>query len=215
MNIRQLGATATLLAVALTATACGPDDTPSTTGTKTTQAAPPPAASSAASAGTAAPKSAGASPAASAFAFAGEAVSPAEEAAFEKASMDVKGCTEYYRTRSVLVVNSTAPGQINGAKKKVTCSPYGRQLDIGPETAFKVAANASIIVFAKSISREYPRYEAKKVAFAEFARANKLCHDFPEPDGRPAGLECGAIFIYTTDASGVITSMHETWEIVD
>ncbi|GLW67797.1 hypothetical protein Kpho02_00960 [Kitasatospora phosalacinea] len=225
MRNRRLAAAAGLLTVALAATGCGPDDS-SGTGSTTTAAA---AASSAAASAPSTPSGAasgaatggasgGASKPAAAAPAGGQAVSPADEAAFEKASMDTAGCAAYYKTHQVLLVTSAAGSQIKGTKVKTECSQYGLQLDTsGPETTFKVAADASVVMFVKpsGTKQGFPRYDAQKMSFAEYARTRKPCFDIPEPDNRPAGLQCGPLFIYSTDGSGTVTSMHETWEVVD
>ncbi|MFB7944337.1 hypothetical protein ACFC6L_05400 [Kitasatospora phosalacinea] len=217
---RRLAAAAGLLTVALVATGCGPDDssdtgsgTAPTTAAAATTAAPADAPSEA----PADPSSTATAPAAAAPAG-GQAVSPADEAAFEKASMDTAGCAAYYKTHQVLLVTSAAGSQIKGTKVKTECSQYGLLLDTsGPDTTFKVAANASVVMFVKPSANKtgYPRYSAQKVSFAEYAKTRKPCFDIPEPDGRPAGLQCGPLFIYSADSSGAVTSMHETWEVVD
>ncbi|MFD7731127.1 hypothetical protein ACFV6F_12175 [Kitasatospora phosalacinea] len=225
---RRLAAAAGLLAVALAATGCGPDDStdtgsgtgPTTAAAATTAApadAPSEAPADAPSDAPADPSNAATKPAAAAPAG-GQAVSPADEAAFEKASMDTAGCAAYYKTHQVLLVTSAAGSQIKGTKVKTECSQYGLVLDTsGPDTTFKVAADASVVMFVKPSSNKtgYPRYTAQKVSFAEYAKTRKPCFDIPEPDGRPAGLECGPLFIYSADGSGTVTSMHETWEVVD
>ncbi|GLW53588.1 hypothetical protein [Kitasatospora phosalacinea] len=229
---RRLAAAAGLLTVALVATGCGPDDSsdtgsgtaPTTAAAATTAApadAPSDAAADAPSAAPADPSSAasgGATKPAAAAPAGGQAVSPADEAAFEEASMDTAGCAAYYRTHQVLLVTSAAGSQIKGTKVKTECSQYGLLLDTsGPDTTFKVAANASVVMFVKPSGNKtgYPRYTAQKVSFAEYAKTRKPCFDIPEPDGRPAGLQCGPLFIYSADSSGTVTSMHETWEVVD
>ncbi|MFF4338945.1 hypothetical protein ACFY00_03265 [Kitasatospora sp. NPDC001540] len=220
---RRLAAAAGLLTVALTATGCGPDDSSGTgsgSGSTTTTVAA--AAGSATASAPSAPASGTASGAASEPAAAapvdGQAVSPSDEAAFEKASMDTAGCAAYYKTHQVLLVTSAAGSQIKGTKVKTECSQYGLRLDTsGPGTTFKVAADASVTMFVKPSDNKtgFPRYTAQKVSFAEYAKTRKPCFDIPDPDNRPAGLLCGPLFIYSTDGSGTVTSMHETWEVVD
>ncbi|GAA4859309.1 hypothetical protein [Kitasatospora terrestris] len=198
MNIRHVAVAATLLTVALATTGCGPDDTPGT-GATTTQAAPPPAAASSAA------------PAAPA---AGQAVSASEEAAFEKAFHDSKNCATFFKAHKVLLANSAGPGQLKAVKVRTDCTQYGLTLDTSADgSVLKVAANATVVVLTKPTSgKDFPKYEAKKVSFEEFTRANKPCFDIPDPDRRPAGLICEPFFEYTVDAGGAVTSMHQTWE---
>ncbi|RAJ41824.1 hypothetical protein K353_02935 [Kitasatospora sp. SolWspMP-SS2h] len=232
MRTRRLVASAALLAVALATAGCGPDDS---SGTGSTTAAAPPAASGAPSATASADPAGGSSPTASGGASAaasgagstaastdGQGVSSAEEGAFEKASMDVNGCAAYYRTHQVLLVESASAGQLKGVKVKTECGPYGLRLDTGsnPSGTFKLAAGATVVMFVRptagsSNSKGYPRYEVRKVSFADYAKSHQPCFDTPEPDNRPAGLQCGGLFLYTTDGSGAVTSMHETWEVND
>nr|WNW40993.1 hypothetical protein RKE32_27495 [Streptomyces sp. Li-HN-5-13] len=148
----------------------------------------------------------------------GQTVSAADETAFEKASIDVNGCAAFYKTHKVMVVENAAPGQLKATQAKVTCDKYGRQLDLGGGVSsyYKFASGASVTMFTKGLnpSGTYPRYEARKTTFDDYAKLHQPCFDTSKPDDHPADL-CGNLFIYETDAGGLITSMHETWEIVD
>ncbi|MFJ5884518.1 hypothetical protein [Kitasatospora cineracea] len=220
MRIRQLTAAAALLTVALAVTGCDPEDA-SGSGPSTAAATGTPGGSAATGAaspsGTASKPAAGSSKTAAAPAG-GQTVSAADETAFEKSSIDVNGCAAFYKTHKVMVVENAAPGQLKATQAKVTCDKYGRQLDLGGGVSsyYKFAAGASVTMFTKGLnpSGTYPRYEARKTTFDDYAKLHQPCFDTSKPDDHPADL-CGNLFIYETDAGGLITSMHETWEIVD
>ncbi|MFC8716170.1 hypothetical protein [Kitasatospora sp. NPDC057198] len=222
MRTRQLAAAAALLTVVLAATGCDPEDASdggstaaqsaaATTGSASSAAAPSAAASKGASGST---SKAAAAPAG------GEAVKPADEAAFEKGSLDPGSCASFYKTHKILVIESLKNGQLKAYQEKVECGQYGRQLDdpAGDATVMKVAPNLTVTVLGNTVSSSstnYPHFEAHKVSFADFVKSRKPCDDFPDPDDRPADASCDPLFVYETDGSGTVTSLHETWEPTD